>query len=219
MTVPPNLPQTDLNLRHSSLRQRRIGLTGGIATGKSTVSHYLEQRYSVPVFDADRYAREAVVPGSVVFHHIVHRYGPGIVEPSGVLDRSQLGEIIFAQPEERRWLEAQIHPIVQAQFRQALGEHQRHPVVTLSIPLLFEAGYHLNQGETWVTEIWVVTCSVAQQCHRLKERNGFSEATALRRIQAQMPLAEKCRLADHILDNSGSQADLYTQIDRLWIGF
>jgi dephospho-CoA kinase len=197
-----------------SYTQRRIGLTGGIATGKTTVSQYLQQRYGFLILDADHYAREAVTPGSPVWHHILQRYGPEILQPSGVLDRARLGHIIFNDGEERHWLEAHIHPLVQEQFRQALQRHQTAPQVVLSIPLLFEAGYHHNREETWVTEIWVVACSATQQCERLQHRNGLTAAEAECRIQAQMPLVEKCRLAHRVLDNRGSLGDLYAQVDQ-----
>jgi len=189
--------------------QRIIGLTGGIATGKSTVSRYLEQCYGLPVLDADEYARQAVVPESPIFQAIVHRYGAGMVQPDGTLDRSRLGRLIFQDADEKRWLEQQIHPIVRQCFRDAMARLQHCPIVVHSIPLLFEANL-VDQ----VSEIWVVTCSEAQQCQRLMARNQLSRADAIARIQSQMPLLAKAARADVVLDNSTTVAALYSQVDQ-----
>ena len=196
------------------MNQRRIGLTGGIATGKTTVSGYLEQTYQLPVLDADRYARQGVDPGSAALEAIVQRYGAEILLPGGDLDRSRLGQIIFADGTERRWLEALIHPWVQQCFQRDLAE-RGEPIVVLAIPLLFETGYHLTP---WVTETWVVSCSPQQQLDRLRARNGLSLLEAQARIEAQLALSEKCKLADVVLDNRGSLEDLYAQVDRALSG-
>ncbi len=196
------------------LNQRRIGLTGGIATGKTTVSGYLEQAYQLPVLDADRYARQGVDPGSAALEAIVQRYGAGMLLPGGTLDRARLGQIIFADTAERRWLEALIHPWVQQCFQRDLAAREE-AIVVLAIPLLFETGYHLSG---WVTETWVVYCDRLQQLDRLRARNGLSLPEAQARIEAQMDLGEKCRLADLVLDNRGSLEDLYAQVDRALAG-
>lgn len=190
--------------------RRLIGLTGGIATGKSTVSAYLERVYQLTVLDADQYAREAVQPGSIVLNRLVERYGTRILQSDGQLDRPQLGSLIFRDGRERRWLETQIHPVVESCFQRDLAQlpPTLSPVI-LSIPLLFEA-----QLTHWVTEIWVVACTPNQQNDRLRQRNGLSETEAQDRIQAQMPLDKKCALADQVLDNSGSLEALYRQVDR-----
>jgi dephospho-CoA kinase len=197
-----------------TVNQRRIGLTGGIATGKTTVSHYLEQAYHLPVLDADVYARQGVEPGSPALGEIVQRYGKEILLPGGDLDRSHLGKIIFEDAAERQWLEALIHPWVRQCFQRDLAQHEE-AIVVLAIPLLFETGYHLTP---WVTETWVVYCSPQQQLDRLRERNGLSTPEAQARIDAQLSLREKCRLADVVLENTGSLKDLYTQVDRALAG-
>ncbi|MGA1408569.1 MAG: dephospho-CoA kinase [Prochlorotrichaceae cyanobacterium] len=195
----------------NNLKQRRIGLTGGIATGKTTVSEYLAQQYRLPILDADHYARQVVEPGSPVLVSIVQRYGHGMLRQDGTLDRPQLGQIIFQDVEERRWLEAQIHPLVQQCFEQTLRELAEEPIVVLAIPLLFETGYHLTP---LVTETWVVSCTLQQQCDRLMQRNSLTLQDAQTRIEAQYPLSDKCALADWVLDNSSSVAKLHRQIDR-----
>lgn len=190
------------------MSRRIIGLTGGIASGKSTVSNYLENTYKISVLDADIYAREAVQIGSPILERIFQRYGAKIRTEDNSLDRQQLGEIIFNNPEEKIWLESQIHPYVRDCFKRHL-EQLEAPIVVFSIPLLFEA-----QLTHLVTEVWVVSCSFEQQIQRLMTRNNLSKEQAIARINNQMPLAEKIALADIVLDNSGDLEALYSQIDR-----
>jgi dephospho-CoA kinase len=190
------------------MSSRIIGLTGGIACGKSTVSNYLENTYKIPVLDADIYAREAVQKGSPILERIFQRYGTKVKTQDNTLDRQQLGEIIFNNPYEKLWLESQIHPYVRDCFNQHLKQ-LKSSVVVFSIPLLFEA-----QLTHLVTEIWVVSCSFEQQIQRLITRNNLTKEQAIARINNQMPLAKKITLADLVLDNSGSLEDLYTQIDQ-----
>ncbi|TRU52702.1 MAG: dephospho-CoA kinase [Microcystis aeruginosa Ma_QC_Ca_00000000_S207] len=190
------------------MSRRIIGLTGGIASGKSTVSNYLENIYKIPVLDADIYAREAVEKGSAILERIFQRYGRKVKTEDNSLNRQQLGEIIFNNPGEKIWLESQIHPYVRECFKRHL-EQLEVPIVVFSVPLLLEAKLtHL------VTEIWVVFCGLEQQIERLMTRNNLSREQAIARINNQMPLAEKIALADIVLDNSGDLEALYTQIDR-----
>ncbi|CCI14082.1 Dephospho-CoA kinase [Microcystis aeruginosa PCC 9806] len=190
------------------MSRRIIGLTGGIACGKSTVSNYLENIYKIPVLDADIYAREAVEKGSAILERILVRYGRKVKTEDNSLNRQQLGEIIFNNPEEKIWLESQIHPYVRECFKRHL-EQLEVPIVVCSIPLLLEA-----KLTYLVTEIWVVSCSFDQQIQRLMTRNNLTREQAIARINNQMPLAEKIALADIVLDNSGDLEALYTQIDR-----
>jgi dephospho-CoA kinase len=188
--------------------QRRIGLTGGIATGKSTVATYLADYHQMPVLDADVYARAAVARDSPILRQICDRYGPSICHSDGQLDREQLGNRIFNDPDERCWLESKIHPFVSLKLTQSLEDFKGAPVVVLVIPLLFEAGLTDR-----VSEIWVVRCSLDRQIERLIQRNSLTREQAMARIAAQWPLAEKCRLADVVLDNEGCLQDLYPQIE------
>ncbi|BCU09515.1 MULTISPECIES: dephospho-CoA kinase [Microcystis] len=190
------------------MSRRIIGLTGGIACGKSTVSNYLENIYKIPVLDADIYAREAVEKGSAILERIFQRYGRKVKTEDNSLNRQQLGEIIFNNPEEKIWLESQIHPYVRECFKRHL-EQLEAPIVVFSIPLLFEA-----KLTYLVTEIWVVSCGFEQQIQRLMTRNNLTREQAIARINNQMPLAEKIALAHIVLDNSGDLEALYTQIDR-----
>ncbi len=191
------------------MSQRRIiGLTGGIATGKSTVSDYLAHQHGLPVLDADVYAREAVAKGSEILGRVCDRYGPKILLSNGELNRPSLGQIIFNHPIEKAWLEQQIHPFVRAQFKATTDTFPPHQTLVYSIPLLFEANLtHL------VTEIWVVFCEPTQQKARLMARNNLSETDTQSRIDAQMSLQTKCEKADYVLDNSLSQSALFGQVD------
>jgi dephospho-CoA kinase len=197
------------------MTQRVIGITGGIATGKTLVSDYLAQTYNLPILDADRYAREAVDPGYAEIHGgeilaaIAKHFGNQVLNPDGTLDRAQLAEIVFSDPNQRAWLEAQIHPYVRDRMANQAKEHAPQPVVMV-IPLLFEANL-----TNLVTEIWLVVCEPEQQLQRLIDRNDLSVEQAKLRIAAQMPIAQKKPLADLILDNSAQPEDLYAQIDQL----
>ncbi len=193
------------------MHQRRIiGLTGGIATGKSTVSDYLARRYELPVLDADLYAREAVAKGSEILAVIAHRYSPKVLLPDGTLNRPYLGQIIFHDTAEKRWIEQQIHPFVRARFRQETAAFLPQQTLIYAIPLLFEAKLtHL------VSETWVVFCLAAQQKERLMARSQLTATDAQARIDAQMSIAEKCEQADYVLDNSASRERLFAQVDDL----
>jgi len=152
--------------RRPTRKRRIIGLTGGIATGKSTVSDYLETRHGLPVLDADVYARQAVEKGGEILSAIAHRYGAQILLPDGDLDRRALGNIIFNNSAEKKWIEQQIHPFVRAQFDTVTETFLPEQTLVYSVPLLFEANLtHL------VTEIWVVFCHKNQQEQRLMDRN------------------------------------------------
>jgi dephospho-CoA kinase len=187
---------------------RLIGITGGIGTGKSTVTNYLQTRYNLPIWDADIYARSAVAVGSPILESIIQHYGAHIVQPDGTLDRHRLGKIIFSDVDERRWLEAQIHPYVRTCFNTNIAHLAPDTTAVLVIPLLFEVGL-----TELVTEIWVVSCDLTTQLNRIMMRDGISEADARMRIASQMSLADKIAQADVNLDNSTNIADLERQID------
>lgn len=190
------------------MTQRIIGLTGGIATGKSSVAAYLETRYKLPILDADIYARDAVKPGSVALANIAQRYGAEILLADGNLDRKQLGNIVFHDESERTWLEGQIHPYVRDHILSAQRQ-LTDPIVVAVVPLLFEA-----KMTDLASEIWVVVCDAEQQCQRLMERDAISRSQAEARIASQMPLIEKAHRATVVIDNNSDLAHLYTQVDQ-----
>ena len=191
------------------MNQCLIGLTGGIATGKTTVSNYLRDRYGFPILDADVYAKEAVEVDSLIFQEIVKRYGSEIQLENRALNRTKLGDIIFNNTDEKVWLEAQIHPYVRNRFQEVIDSLDNQ-IIVLSIPLLIEANLtHL------VSEIWIVFCHYDQQIQRLQQRNYLTEQQAIARIKNQLPLIEKITRADVVLDNSGGLDFLYQQIDQI----
>lgn len=190
-----------------------LGITGGIATGKSTVAHYLAQAHAVPILDADELARKAVAPGSEILHRIQMHFGSRVLDQHGALRREALGNLVFNNPQERQWLESQIHPFVRQQLMiQAQALLGTHDQVVMVIPLLFEAA----MGDL-VDLVWVVSLAPELQLSRLRARNHLTLDQAIARVQSQMPLSEKIKRADWVLDNQGTLADLYQQVDRAWV--
>lgn len=194
---------------------RVIGLTGGIATGKTTVSNYLANVYQLPILDADIYAREVVIPGSIILARIVERFGDRVLLADGSLNRREVGNIVFNDLGELRWLEEQIHPLVRDRFLQEINIYTSRQIqdmqpltVVLAVPLLFEA-----KMTDLVTEIWVVYCPLGQQLERLVKRDGINLNQAEARINSQMSLVEKCQKADVVLDNSNTLESLLKQVD------
>jgi dephospho-CoA kinase len=199
-----------MNQHNYDRKKRIIGLTGGIATGKSTVANYLAEKHQLSVLDADIFAREAVQSPSLILQNIIDRYGNKILLSDGELNRQELGNIIFFDHQEKEWIENQIHPFVRDRFLfhiNKLPGKSSLPIV-LVIPLLFEA-----KMTDLVTEIWVVYCDYEQQINRLIQRNNLTLAQADARIKSQMSLQEKCDRADIILDNSGDLQGIFSQVD------
>jgi dephospho-CoA kinase len=190
-----------------------VGLTGGVATGKSTVANMFKQ-CGAPVIDADLLARQVVEPGKPAWRAIVKLFGKTILNPDRSLDRQALGSIVFRNPKKRRQLECIIHPRVareQRRFVRRVAKLKPHAVVIYEVPLLFEAGVDKR-----VDKIIVVTADRETQIARLKKRNGLSRAEALRRISSQMPLAKKIQQADHVLNGTLPRPSLCRQIAQLF---
>lgn len=189
-----------------------IGLTGGIATGKSTVSRMLVERGAALV-DADQIAREIVEPGQPALQAIVEHFGPGVLREDGTLNRKKLGEIVFNDPAERKVLEAITHPVIRARMRErmaALEAERPDRLVVVDVPLLFESGL-----ESYFERVVVVYVPREVQRQRLMARDKLSEAEAERRLAAQMDIEEKRRRADFVIDNSGTLEDTRRQVDAL----
>jgi dephospho-CoA kinase len=176
-----------------------IGLTGGVATGKSTIAKMFKQCGAV-VIDADELARDVVKPGKPAWRQIVKMFGKTVLNPDRTLNRHALGAIVFSRPGKRRRLERIIHPRVareqQRLTRQAVRKNPK-AVIIYDVPLLFEAGIDKRVDKTIV-----VTADRNTQIVRLKTRNGLSGADAIRRIRSQMPLSKKIRLADIVIDGT-----------------
>lgn len=177
-----------------------IGLTGGIASGKSTVSSMFTDM-GITVIDADIEARLAVEPGEKAYNDVVSQFGAGILLEDGRIDRPKLGSIIFNNEEKRLLLNSIVHPAVRERMaiKRQEAEAADEKAVVLDIPLLFE-----SKLTGLVEKIIVVYVSEHTQLERLMERNGFSEEEALSRIKSQMPLKDKVDLADAVIDNGGS---------------
>jgi dephospho-CoA kinase len=188
-----------------------VGLTGGIGSGKSTVARMLEERGAV-VFDADLLAREAVEPGTPGHTAVIERFGADVLAPGGELDREALASIVFADPSARRDLEQIVHPEVRRLFAEGSEAYRdTDRIVVFSAPLLVESGMH-----TAFEILVVVSATVATQIERLMRQRGMSEPAIRARIDAQAPLEEKAAVADFLVDNEGTLAELQSQVERLW---
>jgi len=194
------------------IKQRRIGLTGGIASGKSSVARLLAQDHGLPLLDADVESRLALAPGSPAARAVVERFGTAVLAPdtapaAAVLNRAALGQIVFHDRQQLTWLEQLVHPIVRSQMAQQLQTLAAAPVVVLVVPLLFETGL-----QDQCSEVWLVDCDPQQQLARLMARDGLSAGDAQARIDAQWPLARKRPLAQVVLDNRGHPDALRPQV-------
>ncbi|MHB1575178.1 MAG: dephospho-CoA kinase [Candidatus Dormibacteria bacterium] len=191
---------------------RVVALTGGVATGKSTVAEML-QRLGAHIVDADQLAREAVAPGSDGLGAVVARFGPGMLTEEGTLDRRRMADLVFQHPHERAALEAIVHPIVARLSREAIraASDSGARLIVYDIPLLFETG---RAGD--FTTIILAYLRPELQLRRLMERSGLSQAEARARIAAQMPIDDKCALATWVVDNSGTLEQTRVQVFDLW---
>lgn len=189
----------------------KLGLTGGIATGKSTVSAYIRE-LGIPVIDADVTAREIVEPGEPAYDDIVSYFGPEILQADGTLNRAALGKIVFSYAEKLAKLNEFTHPRVfqRTQEKTATLVATGADVIVYDIPLLFEA----NRPDSF-DAIMVVTIPRTLQIQRLMARNHFDEQEAVKRIEAQMPMAEKEARADYVIYNDGDLQTTYRQVDQI----
>jgi dephospho-CoA kinase len=190
-----------------------VGLTGGVATGKSTVAAMFRRR-GATVVDADQLARQVVEPGKPAWREIVRTFGSQVLRPDRSLDRQALADIVFRSPPKLRRLERIIHPRVarlQSRLTRTIAERQPDAVVIYEVPLLFEAGVDKR-----VDAIIVVTADRRTQMERLARRTGLSRRDILRRIRSQMPLAEKRGRADFVLDGTQPLRTLRRQVARLY---
>jgi dephospho-CoA kinase len=185
-----------------------VGLTGGIASGKSTVGKILEQ-LGAAIIDADELSREVVGPGQDAWKEIVETFGAEILQEDKTLDRRKLRKIVFDNPAVRKQLEAMIHPRVRARAEERIRELTAagRSIIVYEVPLLFEGQLH-----QWLRPVILVACDVSTQKKRLQERDHLTDSEAQRHIDAQMSLAEKRQLADFVIENNGSLADLKRQV-------
>ncbi|HXG04984.1 MAG TPA: dephospho-CoA kinase [Candidatus Binatia bacterium] len=189
-----------------------VGLTGGIATGKSTVSALLRALGCV-VIDADQLARDVVEPGQPALEAIRREFGPEVIRPDGTLDRPRLGAIVFADGARRRRLEEITHPAIRRRFLdhlERLAAEGYRGIVVFDAPVMIESGSH-----RMMDRLVVVVAGEETQIARLMARDGLSREEALRRVRSQMPVSEKARLAHYVIDNSGDRAATEAQVRRV----
>ena len=191
----------------------KVGLTGGIASGKSTVSEAFA-RLGAKVLDADEVAREVVLPGKPAWTKLRHTFGSEFFHPDGRLNRNKLRRLVFADPEQRSRLNAIVHPEVMREidFRfEQLTSSAEHAVVLVDIPLLIEVGVAHR-----FDKVVVVYANESVQVMRLMQRDGLSREEARQALSVQIDLREKAKKADFVIDNSGTPGETQAQVEKVW---
>lgn len=188
-----------------------IALTGGIASGKSTVSQWFIEK-GIPVIDCDALVHSSYNEGGLMYQAVVDTFGPRILTAQGEIDRKLLGEIVFRDPAALKQLSNITHPIVRSMVDQNVKELQAlgQELIVVDIPLLYESGM-----ENHYEQVMVVYITPELQLERLMRRNGFSETEAKRRIASQMRLEDKAKLADYVINNDEDLDQLYQQLEAL----
>lgn len=188
-----------------------IGLTGGIGTGKSTVAGIFREA-GIPVLDADRISWESYLPGSAVHNKIVHLFGRKILMEDGTVNRQALGNMVFKDPEKRGRLEEITHPEIEKRMMEFVRscENDKKPFCVIEAALIFE-----KKGGKLFDIVITVSAEMEEQIERLKARDGLPEEEIVRRIEAQLPVREKIKRADFVIDNSGSVANTKVQVYRI----
>ncbi len=189
-----------------------IGLTGGIGSGKSTVSQLLAKLGAV-ILDADKVGHEAFKPDTEAWREVVATFGRQILTPSGDIDRKKLGELVFGKPESLLQLNQIMHPRMYDMVKAQIEEYRRQgvSVVVLEAAILLEAGW-----TSLVDEVWVTVASESTVLRRLQERTGLSQAESLARIRSQLSSEERIRHADVIINNDGDLDELKARVEKLW---
>ena len=190
-----------------------VGLTGGVATGKTTVAKMFKQ-CGAAVIDADQLAHDVVMPGKPAWRQVVKAFGKAVLNPDRTLNRRELGALVFGNRAKLRRLERIIHPRVareQQRLVRRIAKGKPHSVIIYEVPLLFEAGVDKRVDTTIV-----VTATRETQLTRLKKRNGLTRAEAIRRIRSQMPLAKKIQRADHVMNGAFPRSSLRKQVGQLF---
>ena len=196
-------------------KQKRIGITGGIASGKTIIGNYLFQTKRWPILDADLYAHEALNPESPISKKVLLRYGAVVLQKSKkdkqTIDRKALGRIVFQNDFEKNWLEDIIHPFVNRRLKEELKKFKSSSIIILIIPLLFEKNY-----TSICSEICYIDCDRVTQLRRLQARDKLSFEEANQRINAQWDNSFKKQLADHVIDNSNDDQSWKIQLKKIY---
>ncbi len=188
-------------------KQRRIGLTGGIASGKSTIAKYIKKYRGIPILDADQYSKDLTKPKSSCFEKIIAYFGPQIIDQhssGNEINRALLKKIIFENSIHRSWIQNLLHPLIKEEMIEKCNQFDKNKILLLVIPLLFEAKF-----TDLCTEIWLVKCPKDIQKKRLMKRNKLSDDEAEKIINLQLNFEDKSKFSDVILDNSDDK--------KLWI--
>ena len=201
-------------LQKSKNNQRRIGLTGGIASGKTTITNYIRKHKNIPILDADNLSRELIKPNTYGYKKILDYFGNKIIDNKNnserVIDRKILRKIIFNNSESKEWIEKLLHPLIKEKMIEECSQYKNNQTIVLVLPLLFEAKF-----EDICTEIWLVKCPKEIQKKRLIKRDKISEKEAYDSINLQLSFEEKRKFSDIILDNSDDQNKWIKKIREL----
>ena len=194
--------------------QRRIGLTGGIASGKTTITNYIRKHKNIPILDADNLSRELIKPNTYGYKKILNYFGNQIIDTKNnkeqKINRKLLRKIIFKNSESKKWIEKLLHPLIKEKMIEKCSQYKNNQTIVMVIPLLFEANF-----EDICTEIWLVKCPYEIQKKRLIIRDKISEKEAYEIINFQLSFEEKRKLSDIILDNSDDQNKWIKKIREL----
>ena len=193
--------------------QRRIGLTGGIASGKSTITDYIRTHKKIPILDADNLSRELIKPNTLGYKKILDYFGNQIIDKYSSekeINRKLLKKIIFEGEKDREWIQKLLHPLIKKKMIEECIQYKNDKILLLVVPLLFEAKF-----EDICTEIWLVKCTKEHQIKRLVKRDKISEKEALKIINLQLNFEEKLKFSDVILDNSDNQNQWVKKIKEL----
>ncbi len=201
-------------LQKSKNNQRRIGLTGGIASGKTTITNYIRKHKNIPILDADNLSRELIKPNTYGYKKILDYFGNKIIDNENnsekAINRKLLRKIIFKHSESKEWIEKLLHPLIKEKMLEECSQYKNNQTIVLVIPLLFEAKF-----EDICTEIWLVKCPREIQKKRLIKRDKISEKEAYETLDLQLSFDEKRKLSDIILDNSDDQNKWINTIKEL----
>lgn len=189
-----------------------IGLTGGIACGKSTVSAYLKQKGAY-IIDGDEIAKELSVPGKSIWKAYVEHFGDKILNSDKTLNRRLIGQIVFTNESEKAWMNSTMHPLIKQAIIEKIEKYKQNKVkvVVLDIPLLYEANW-----DKFADEVWVVKIDEQLQIKRIQNRDNLTKEEAISRIKAQMPVIEKAKRADVVIDSSNTPEITCKLVERIW---
>jgi len=193
--------------------QRRIGLTGGIASGKSTITNHIRKLKNIPILDADDFSKELIKPSTIGYNKILEYFGNQIIDRYSSekrINRKLLKDIIFEDKQDREWIQKLLHPLIKEKMIDKCNQYKNHETILLVIPLLFEAKF-----EDICTEIWLVKCPKENQIKRLVKRDKISEKEASKIINLQLDFKIKTKCSNVILDNSDDKNQWINKIGEL----